>query len=101
MQMILQVLCDINHQIKEKLMVDEINTEEIIVLVDKRETLLGELLSYIASNPQFAQSAEWQSAILETQHLVELMQRKTQSIGQALHKYRYGNKSVQQYKKFL
>ena len=101
MQTTLQVLRDINQTIKEKLTADDINTEEIILLVDKREALLRDLLHHIASNPQFAQSAEWQSAILETQHLVELMQRKTRSIGDNLHKYRYGNKSVQQYKKFL
>lgn len=97
----LQALFDINQQIKEKLTIDDINTEEIHRLVDNREQLLAVLLSYIVDNPQFAQSDEWQSAIQETQHLVELMQSKTLSIGNSLRQYRYGNKSLQQYKKFL
>ncbi|WP_099611526.1 flagellar protein FliT [Vibrio fujianensis] len=101
MQTTLERLCDINRQIKKILMADDINTEEIILLVDKRETVLEILFKNMAEDPSFAHSTEWQSAILETQHLVELMQKKTQSMGNNLKKYRYGNKSVQQYKKFL
>ncbi|EPA8366920.1 flagellar protein FliT [Vibrio fluvialis] len=97
----LQALCDVNHQLKDKLAVDDINTEEITALVDNREQLLHELLTYMSDNPDFARSDEWRSAVRDTQLLVELMQSKTAAIGKTLHKYRHGNKSVQQYKKFL
>lgn len=97
----LQLLCDLDHQIKQGLTAEEINAEEIVRLVDKREQLLQGLLTFAADNPEFAHSEEWRSAILQTQQLVELMQSKTSAIGHLLHKYRYGNKSVQQYKKFL
>ncbi|WP_158107650.1 flagellar protein FliT [Vibrio furnissii] len=97
----LQALCDLNHQMKEKLAVDDINSEEITALVDKREQILQELLTYVSEHPGFARSNEWRDAVQDTQHLVELMQLKTAAIGKTLHKYRHGNKSVQQYKKFL
>ncbi|CSI66120.1 flagellar rod protein FlaI [Vibrio cholerae] len=48
-----------------------------------------------------AKSDLWLKAIGNTQQLVEQMQLKTAAMGQTLHKYRHGNKSVQQYKKFL
>ncbi|MGF1754387.1 flagellar protein FliT, partial [Vibrio makurazakiensis] len=40
-------------------------------------------------------------AIERTKKLVALMQTETSQIGKDLHKFRHGNKSVQQYKKFL
>ncbi|SDH52272.1 flagellar rod protein FlaI [Vibrio xiamenensis] len=97
----LVLLSDIDHEISNSLALDDINTEEILAIVDRREQLLQSLLSYIESSPKFAESPEWRSAVQETQRIVELMQSKTDQFGQALHKYRYGKKSVQQYKKFL
>ncbi|WP_136482462.1 flagellar protein FliT [Vibrio sp. H11] len=97
----LQVLRDLDHQLKQSLSEQDINTEEIVDLVDKRERLLQGLLLYAADNPEFAHSEVWRKAILQTQQLVEQMQSQTTAIGRLLHKYRYGNKSVQQYKKFL
>ncbi|MDE1331296.1 flagellar protein FliT [Vibrio aestuarianus] len=101
MEQLLLTLSDLDHQIKAILAIEEINTEEINHLVDKRERILHNLLMYASENPQFANSAQWHTAIDETKHLVELMQSKTVEIGKTLQKYRHGNKSVQQYKKFL
>lgn len=96
----LQVLFDVNQQIKQKLAIDDFSTEEIHQLVDTREQAVAKLLLHINRNPSFAHSERWLSAITDTQAIVELMSTKTMSIGQSLRKYRYGNKSVQQYKKF-
>lgn len=101
MEQQLLILSDLGHQIKAILAIEEINTEEINHLVDKRERILQNLLMYASENPQFANSTQWRNAIDETKHLVELMQSKTVEIGKTLQKYRHGNKSVQQYKKFL
>ncbi|MDE1238362.1 flagellar protein FliT [Vibrio aestuarianus] len=101
MEQLLLTLSDLDHQIKAILAIEEINTEEINHLVDKRERILQNLLMYASENPRFANSAQWHTAIDETKQLVELMQSKTVEIGKTLQKYRHGNKSVQQYKKFL
>ncbi|EGU48242.1 putative flagellar rod protein FlaI [Vibrio ichthyoenteri ATCC 700023] len=97
----LKQLSDLDHTIKNELSVDDINTEEISELVDKREQLLQRLLCTIDELPQLSQTEQWQQAIKETQNVVMLMQSKTTLLGQTLYKYRHGNKSVQQYKKFL
>ncbi len=97
----LKQLSDIDHVVTIKLSLDDINTEEIGELVDKREQLLQGLLCTIDELPQLSQTEQWQRAIKETQNVVVLMQNKTTMIGQTLYKYRHGNKSVQQYKKFL
>ncbi|EGU31528.1 flagellar protein FliT [Vibrio scophthalmi] len=97
----LKQLSDIDHIIKSELSASDINTEEITELVDKREQLLQRLLCTIDELPQLSQTEQWQQAIKETQNVVLLMQSKTTLIGQTLYKYRHGNKSVQQYKKFL
>ncbi|MBA5763702.1 flagellar protein FliT [Vibrio sp. 404] len=94
-------LSEIDHIITKELSSVDINAEEISELVDKREQLLLSLLGLIDESPQLAQTEHWQSAINQTQKVIILMQEKTQLIGQSLYKYRHGNKSVQQYKKFL
>ncbi|MGY3687900.1 flagellar protein FliT [Vibrio coralliilyticus] len=94
-------LGDLDHDIASNLSADDINTEEIAQLVDKREQLLLTLISTINEHQELAQLPEWQSAIERTQLTVELMQKKTAELGSSLQKYRYGNKSVQQYKKFI
>ncbi|HAS63072.1 MAG TPA: flagellar protein FliT [Vibrio sp.] len=95
------ILSEIDHIITKELSLSDINAEEISELVDKREQLLLSLLSLIDESPQLAQTEQWQSAIKQTRTVVLLMQEKTKFIGQSLYKYRHGNKSVQQYKKFL
>lgn len=97
----LQYLSNLNQQITTLLAEDDIHAEDILQLVDNREQLLHSLLGYLAEHPEWAQSDLWREAIGNTQQLVEQMQLKTAAIGQTLHKYRHGNKSVQQYKKFL
>ena len=94
-------LGDLDHDITSNLSAADINTEEIVQLVDKREQLLLTLISTINEHRELAQLPEWQSAIERTQLTVELMQKKTAELGSSLQKYRYGNKSVQQYKKFI
>ncbi|ENM3801895.1 flagellar protein FliT [Vibrio cholerae] len=97
----LQRLSDLDQQIATLLAEDDIHTEDILQLVDNREQLLHSLLGYLAEHPELAKSDLWLKAIGNTQQLVEQMQLKTAATGQTLHKYRHGNKSVQQYKKFL
>ncbi|PAR45942.1 flagellar protein FliT [Vibrio metoecus] len=97
----LQYLSDLDQQITTLLAEDDIHAEDILQLVDNREQLLHSLLGYLAEHPEWAQSDLWREAIGNTQQLVEQMQLKTAAIGKTLHKYRHGNKSLQQYKKFL
>jgi flagellar rod protein FlaI len=97
----LALLSDIDHKLEQHLAAEEINAEEVHQLVDKRDQILQELIHEVSENQQFSGSEQWQDAIKRTQQLVEKMQLKTAGIGQSLQKYRYGNKSVQHYKKFL
>ena len=97
----LQKLCELDQQIMAKFEISEINTEEIMALVDNREQLLQNVLHLLDSHPDVKQSSEWYDAITRTRKLVELMQTETTRVGKDLKKYRHGNKSVQQYKKFL
>lgn len=97
----LTLLSELDHDIRLLLKDEEINPEEIGQLVDRREQILQSLLDLIKQSPELAKTSQWQQAIEETQSIVALLQEKTDQVGQALHKYRYGNKSVQQYKKFL
>lgn len=94
-------LCDVDHKVSETLTFEEINTEEIVQLVDIREQLLQSLLNEIEKSPQLAKLQQWQDAVERTQAVVSLMQSKTSELGQALQKYRHGKRSVQQYQKFL
>lgn len=79
----------------------EINPTDLFNLADKRERLLEVILQRVKQQPALAQIPQWQDALTRTQHIVEMMQRKTEQIGQLLHKYQYSSKSLQQYKKFL
>ncbi|MDN3614404.1 flagellar protein FliT [Vibrio gallaecicus] len=97
----LEELCELDRQIFAKFEISEINTEEITQLVDNREQLLQKVLQLLGSFPEVKQSSDWFDAISRTKKLVELMQSETSRVGKTLHKYRHGNKSVQQYKKFL
>ena len=97
----LQKLCDLDHLIEQTLKTNDFVAEEIVQMVDKREQLLQSLIPYVVEHPQVAESKQWRDAISHTQQLVELMQSKTSLIGEQLRRYRHGNKSVQQYKKFL
>lgn len=92
---------DIDHKINLLLQDAEKNAEEIAVLVDKRDQILQELLCSAEENASLLKTQEWRDAVLNTKRLVELMQSKTVSLGEQLKRYRHGNKSVQQYKKYL
>lgn len=92
---------DLDLKISETLAADEINTEEIVQLVDTREQILQKLLKAIQVNPELAQQHQWQETVARTQSVVQLMQNKTAELGTALQKYRHGKRSVQQYQKFL
>lgn len=97
----IQALREIDTKIKSLLNINDFDVKEVTQLVDIREQLLQELLNQVSQNPALGQSQLWQDTVQDTQQLVELMQAKTTMIGQDLQKFRHGNKSVQQYKKFL
>ncbi|PFG55638.1 flagellar rod protein FlaI [Vibrio sp. ES.051] len=92
---------DIDQLITQELEKVDFNTEEILRLVDTRERLLQNLLPIIVQNPLVKQDAEWQDLLTRTQIIVELMQSETSKVGKELHKFRYGQRSLQQYKKFI
>lgn len=94
-------LRDTDHKITQRLTAEAFNTEDIVQLVDTREQILQSLLDMINVHPQLAQQQQWKEAVSSTQAVVQLMQLKTAEFGQALKKYRHGNRSVQQYQKFL
>lgn len=97
----LNELCDIDRKILFLLGQEEVNSEEITVLVDKRDQILQCLLMYVSNNSQFASSQPWREAVANTQRLVEQMEKRTTELGDQLRRLRHGNRSVQQYKKFL
>ncbi|MDA0148084.1 flagellar protein FliT [Vibrio sp. LaRot3] len=97
----LKLLSDLDRNIKITLTSADIDTEEIHSLVDKREQLLLTIISDVKKSPELAETEQWQKAIALTKEVVDLMAQQTAAIGQTLHKYRHGSKSVQQYKKFL
>ncbi|CAE6909349.1 hypothetical protein ACOMICROBIO_FLGHMIGD_01988 [Vibrio sp. B1FLJ16] len=97
----LREIHDIDQRIKQELQKIDINTEEILRLVDIREQLLENLLPVIHQNPLVKQDVEWQDLLTRTKSIVELMQSETLKTGQELHKLRYGKRSLQQYKKFI
>ncbi|PAW09378.1 MULTISPECIES: flagellar protein FliT [Vibrio harveyi group] len=94
-------ISDIDQLITKELEKVDINAEEIQRLVDIRERLLQNLLPIVESNPVLKQEAEWQNLLIRTKRIVELMQAETSNVGKELHKFRYGQRSLQQYKKFI
>ncbi|MDV6251516.1 flagellar protein FliT [Vibrio sp. EA2] len=92
---------NVDQRINQELQKVDINTEEILRLVDIRESLLQNLLPIAQENPLLKQEVEWQDLLARTQKIVELMQSETSKAGKALHKLRYGQRSLQQYKKFI
>ncbi len=101
MQSELREIYDIDQCIEQELQKADINSEEILRLVDNREQLLENLLPVIHQNPLVKQDAEWQDLLTRTQSIVELLKSQTLQTGQELHKLRYGKRSLQQYKKFI
>ncbi|EMB9224935.1 flagellar protein FliT [Vibrio alginolyticus] len=101
MQKELMEISDIDQLITQELEKIDINAEEILRLVDIRERLLQNLLPIIHQNPLVKQDAEWQALLTRTKRIVELMQSETSKVGKELHKFRYGQRSLQQYKKFI
>ncbi|ASI95763.1 flagellar protein FliT [Vibrio rotiferianus] len=93
-------LRDLDQLISQELEKVELNTEEILRLVDIREQMLQNLLPIVEGNTDLKQDAEWQAVVTRTKEIVELMQCETSQLGKQLHKLRYGQRSLQQYKKF-
>ncbi|NOH68887.1 flagellar protein FliT [Vibrio rotiferianus] len=93
-------LRDLDQLISQELEKVELNTEEILRLVDIREQMLQNLLPIVEGNTDLKQDAEWQAVVTRTKEIVELMQCETSQLGKLLHKLRYGQRSLQQYKKF-
>ncbi len=94
-------ISDTDQLITQELEKVDVNAEEIQRLVDIRERLLQNLLPIVESNPVLKQEAEWQNLLIRTKRIVELMQTETSNVGKELHKFRYGQRSLQQYKKFI
>ncbi|GLR03527.1 flagellar protein FliT [Vibrio hyugaensis] len=94
-------ISDTDQLITQELEKVDVNAEEIQRLVDIRERLLLNLLPIVESNPVLKQEAEWQNLLIRTKRIVELMQTETSNVGKELHKFRYGQRSLQQYKKFI
>ncbi|YCO04494.1 flagellar protein FliT [Vibrio sp. VNB-15] len=94
-------ISDTDQLITQELEKVDVNAEEIQRLVDIRERLLQNLLPIVESNPVLKQEAEWQNLLIRTKSIVELMQTETSNVGKELHKFRYGQRSLQQYKKFI
>ncbi|MGR5235511.1 flagellar protein FliT [Vibrio alfacsensis] len=101
MQNELREIGDIDQLITQELEKVDFNAEEILCLVDIRERLLENLLVMVESNPLVKQELEWQALITRTKKIVELMQAQTSNVGKELYKFRYGQRSLQQYKKFI
>ncbi|BBL89515.1 flagellar protein FliT [Vibrio rotiferianus] len=93
-------LRELDQLISQELEKVELNTEEILRLVDIREQMLQNLLPIVEGNTDLKQDAEWQAVVTRTKEIVELMQCETGQLGKQLHKLRYGQRSLQQYKKF-
>jgi len=100
MEFELASLRDLDQLISQELEKVELNTEEILRLVDIREQMLQNLLPIVEGNTDLKQDAEWQAVVTRTKEIVELMQCETSQLGKQLHKLRYGQRSLQQYKKF-
>ncbi len=101
MSQLITVLEELDHRLFALFEEEELNSEEILLLIDKRERILQETITEFESVPGFKDSPDWQDAISRTRQIVELMQLKTRQLGEQLKKYRHGNKSVQRYQQFL
>ncbi|MGR5131455.1 flagellar protein FliT [Vibrio alfacsensis] len=101
MQNELREIGDIDQLITQELEKVDFNAEEILRLVDIRESLLQNLLVMVESNPLVKQGLEWQDLLTRTKKIVEQMQSETSNVGKELYKFRYGQRSLQQYKKFI
>ncbi|EJK2114841.1 flagellar protein FliT [Vibrio navarrensis] len=97
---LLAQLCDLDRLISLELEKDEISAEDLQRLVDNREQLLQSLLQQVAQNPQLKSEEEWRLMITRTKRLLERMQEETNKTGLQLQKFRRGQRSLQQYKKF-
>ncbi|MGR5299968.1 flagellar protein FliT [Vibrio alfacsensis] len=101
MQNELREIAEIDQLITQELEKVDFNAEEILRLVDIRERLLQDLLVMAHSNPLEKQGLEWQDLLTRTKKIVEQMQSETSNVGKELYKFRYGQRSLQQYKKFI
>jgi flagellar rod protein FlaI len=98
---IFKQLGDLDHRLQSVLENDELDTEEIHLLVDKREQIITKLIAACQRNPNLKQSDEWLQVEQSTRRIATHMQTKTDQLGLELRKYRHGRKSLQQYQKFI
>jgi flagellar rod protein FlaI len=101
MNVLLERLCDIDHQLLQLIEKDELSAEEILGLVDTREELLKRVINAVEQDPRLAESEQWSCAIKRTQQVVITMEAQTQQLGQKLRQYRHGSRSLAQYRKFI
>jgi flagellar rod protein FlaI len=99
--LIFNELSDLDHRLLSLIENIDPETEEIHQLVDKREQLIKTIVDVCKRNPNLQQSAQWQQVVESTRHIAQLMESKTEQLGQSLRKYRHGKRSLQQYKKFI
>ncbi|CAH0525164.1 flagellar protein FliT [Vibrio hippocampi] len=94
-------LCDLDRQLFDLLQKNELETEEITHLVDKRQQHIHYLIAFGEQHADLKQTSQWLQIVKSTQQISELMQSKTQQLGLTLQKVRHGNKSIKQYQKFI
>ncbi len=101
MDVLLEQLCDVDHQILQLVEKDELSAEEILGLVDTREELLNRVIKAVEQDPELTKSEQWSLAVKRTHQVVSTMEAQTQQLGQKLRQYRHGSRSLAQYKKFI
>ena len=95
------MLCDLDQTITSLLEQDEINVEEIVYQVDKREQLLLSLTEIVRNYPKRINQTQWEKAIERTQSICALLSNRTSEFETLLRKVHHGKRSVRQYQKFL
>ena len=93
-------LRDIDHLLSQELENSEINSEEIARLVDIREQTMKNILVLLEENPEWKQDPECQHVVARTTKIVMRMQAETSRLGTDLRKFKLGQRSLQQYKRF-
>ena len=100
-QVLVLSLCDLDQLITSLLEQDEINVEEIVFQVDKREQILLGLTEIVRNYPEIVDQTQWYEAIERTESICALLSNRTSEFEMLLRKVHHGKRSVQQYQKFL
>ena len=100
-QVLVLSLCDLDQLITSLLEQDEINVEEIVYQVDKREQILLCLTEIVRNYPETVDQTQWEKAIERTHSICTLMSNRTSEFESLLRKVHHGKRSVRQYQKFL